>query len=55
MPEPKPVIVLGGSGFQNFPLPGGMPGVIIDLPLMQSVEKIEDLLGKTAARKVGNH
>ena len=51
VPEPKPVVVLGGSGFQNLPLPAGMPGVIINLPLIQSVEKIEDLLVKTVARK----
>jgi len=51
VPDPKPVVVLGGSGFQNLSLPKEMPGVIINLPLKPALEKIEDLLITSTAEQ----
>ena len=51
VPEPKPVIVLGGSGFRNKPIPEALPGIIIDLPIRQAVDRIEEILNHSGTGK----
>ncbi len=48
-PEPKPMVVLGGSGFRNHPLPENLPGVTIDLPVRQAIDRIEEILDTQAS------
>ncbi len=44
IPEPKPLVLLGGQGFTYADLPENLPAVINQLPLKEAVQKIEKLL-----------
>ncbi len=43
-PEPHPLVVLGGQGFENWLLPGQIPAIYIQARPSETVEKIEALL-----------